>query len=218
MTLPDSALGAATTAGGQILRALTRLISVRPTAKPLHPRGHVVTGALRRYGGADGTGSAWLDGAGEERVLVRQSRAVGLPAPLPDVFGLAVRVPVDGGHGDLLFATTGLGRLTRHVLTVARSPYGRPMTTLLPERAPRGPVLVSAVFRDEQTIDLAWALGAGRWHRFAELALDQEPTEEPDLYLSFDPVLNRLPGLETYDWVRRLREPAYSTARSSRGA
>jgi hypothetical protein len=48
---------------------------------------------------------------------VRQSRAVGLPSPAPDIFGLAVRVPTEGGrHGDLLFATTGLGRITRFTL------------------------------------------------------------------------------------------------------
>jgi hypothetical protein len=34
--------------------------------------------------------------------------------------------------------------------------------------------------------------------------------------VSFDPVRNVLPGLAPYDWVRRLREPAYLTARRSR--
>jgi hypothetical protein len=213
----DHAARAASSAGGQILRAVTRLVTARPAAKPLHPRGSVVEGTLRRYGARDKTGAAWLDDAGEDRVLVRQSRAVGLPAPVPDIFGLAIRVPIDGGcDGDLLFASTGLGRLTRFMLTPARSPYGRPMTTLLPYRTPAGAVLLSAVFQDEHRLALAWALGAGAWHPFAQLVLDEEPVDKADMGLSFEPVRNRLPGLDTYEWVRRLREPAYGTARRSR--
>jgi hypothetical protein len=223
--LVDSVTRAASSAGGQILRAATRFVTARPADKPLHPRGTVVRGTLRRSGAPggpgsdDATGAAWLDEAGEDHVLVRQSRAVGLPRPAPDIFGLAVRVPAaGGGHGDLLFASTGLGRLTRFTLTAALSPYGRPMTTLLPYRTPVGPVVLSAVFRDERTVSLAWARRAGSWHPFAELTLEESPVAEADAPVSFDPVHNVLPGLEIYPWVRRLREPSYSTARRSRSS
>ena len=217
MSALDSVARTTSSVGGQILRAATRLIAARPAAKPLHPRGSVVRGTLHRFGAEESTGAEWLDHAGEDQVLVRQSRAVGLPPPAPDVFGLAVRVPTGvGRHGDLLFATTGLGRLTRFTLTPARSPYGRPLTTLLPYRTPAGPVLLSAVFHDETTLGLAWAVRSGAWHPFAELRLHEEPVDEADPLVSFEPVRNELPGLVTYDWVRRLREPAYSTARRSR--
>jgi hypothetical protein len=219
MSSLERAARAASSAGGQVLSAATRVIAVRPAAKPLHPRGSVVGGTLHRFGAEDNAGAAWLDQAGDDQVLVRQSRAVGLPAPGPDIFGLAIRVPTEGGrHGDLLFASTGLGRLTRFTLTPARSPYGRPMTTLLPYRAPVGAVLLSAVFHDEHKVALAWAIGAGAWHPFAELLLHEDPAGEADMRLSFDPVRNLLPGLETYEWVQRLREPAYISARRSRRA
>ena len=202
-----------------MLSAATGMLAARPAAKPLHPRGSVVRGTLRRFGTEDSTGAAWLDQTGEDDVRVRQSRAVGLPAPLPDIFGLAIRVPTEGGgHGDLLFASTGLGRLTRYTLTAARSPYRRPMTTLLPYRAPAGPVILAAVFHDETSVELAWATRSDGWHRFAELILHTDPVDEADVPVSFEPVRNPPPGLETYDWVRRLREPAYATARRSRGS
>ena len=217
MNALDSAVRAASSAGGQVLRAATGVVSARPAAKPLHPRGAVVRATLRRSGGDARTGAAWLDRTGDDQVLVRHSRAVGLPAPMPDIFGLALRVPTEPGrHGDLLFASTGLGRLTRFTLTPSLSPYARPLTTLLPYRTPAGAVLLSAVFRDERTVVLAWAARSGAWHQFAELSLREDPVEETDLPVSFDPVRNTLPGLETYDWVRRLREPAYFTARSRR--
>jgi hypothetical protein len=216
MSALDSAARTASSAGGQILRAVTGLVAARPAAKPLHPDGALVRGTLQRTGGGR-SGADWLDGTGDDEVLVRQSRAVGLPAPAPDIFGLALRVPTGGGgYGDLLFASTGLGRLTRFTLTAARSPYRRPLTTLLPYRTSAGPVLLSAVFRDETTVGLSWAVGAGAWHPFAELRLRDEPVGEADGPVSFDPVRNTLPGLVTYDWVRRLREPAYLTARRSR--
>src|SRR5689334_13350477 len=99
---------AASSAGGRVLRAATGVVAARPAAKPLHPRGSVVTGTLHRFGADAKAGVAWLDQPGDDRVLVRRSRAIGLPSPAPDVFGLAVRVPTDGGYGDLLFASTGL--------------------------------------------------------------------------------------------------------------
>jgi hypothetical protein len=217
MSARDSFARAASSAGGQVLRAATKVITARPAAKPLHPRGSVVKGTLRRFGAGVETGSAWLDQPGDDQVLVRESRALGLPSPAPDIFGLAVRVPTEGGRqGDLLFASTGLGRLTRFTLTVARSPLGRPMTTLLPYRTPAGAVVMSAVFRDETTVTLAWAIASGAWHPFAELLLHEDPVDEADAPLQFDPVRNALPGLGTYDWVRRLRAPAYKTARRSR--
>ena len=217
MTAFDPAARAVSSAAGQVLRAVTGLIALRPAAKPLHPRGSTIQGTLRRFGCEQTTGAAWLDHEGADRVLVRHSRAVGLPHPVPEIFGLAIRVPTGGGgHGDLLFASTGLGHLTRFILTFARSPYKRPLTTLLPYRTPAGPVLLSAVFRDETTIVLSWAVRSGAWHPFAELLLDHEPVNEPDTRLSFEPVGNTLPGLVTYDWVRRLRLPAYATAQCSR--
>jgi hypothetical protein len=205
-------------AGGQVLRVATGIAaSLRPAAKPLHPEGVVTSAVLRRFGADEAIGSAWLDEPGTDGVLVRQSRAVGVPSGLPDVFGLALRVPTPGGgHGDLLLASTGLGRLTRFTLTASRSPRKRPLTTLLPYRTPSGPVLISAVHRDEQTIDLSWALGSGPWHPFAELQVDHQEARTGDAPVSFDPLRNTLPGLENYEWVRRLREPSYSTARRSR--
>lgn len=218
MSVRTSVARSAATAGGQVLRGATAVMTARPAGKPLHPRGDVVEGRLRRFGHDDKTGAAWLDQAGVDDALVRESRAVGLPPRLPDVFGLAIRVPTEGGrHGDVLFASTGLGRLTRFTLTAGRSPHHRPMTTLLPYRTPAGAVILSAVFRGEVDLELAWAVRAGVWHPFAELVLDQgSGVETSERSVSFEPVRNVPSGLETYDWVRRLREPAYSTARRSR--
>lgn len=218
MNVVPLAVRSAAAVGGQALRAATStLAAARPAAKPLHPRGSLVPGVLERFGTVS-TGAAWLDEPGEHQALVRQSRAVGLPPVAPDIFGLAVRVMLEHDtYGDLLFASTGLGRISRFTLTASRSPYRRPLTTLLPYRTPVGPVVLAAVHTDAHTVDLSCAVLTGEWQSFGRLRLGTDgPATATDAPISFDPLLNTLPGLENYGWVRRLREPSYLTARRSR--
>jgi hypothetical protein len=216
MTLLDSLGRAASTGGGAALGAVFRTAgALRPARKPLHPVGRVVSGRLRRHGSGADTGVAFLDERGDQPVLVRESRSLGLPGPLPDIQGLAVRVTnPDGSSGDLLFASTGWGRLARFVLTPSSTTYGRPMTTLFPYRSPAGALLLGARSEDPGTVQLAWALGQGSWHPFAELTVSDEDAGDPTV--SFDPVLHQIPGLDQYPAVVRLREPAYRSARRSR--
>jgi hypothetical protein len=218
MDVVETAVRAASAAGGQLLDGAIRAVdALRPAAKPLHPQGAVTRGVLHRLGSDTRSGAAWLDEHGTADVVVRWSRAVGLPSPAPDVFGLAVRVQLDRGrYGDLLFSTTGTGPLSRFVLVPSWSAE-RPMTTLLPYRTSAGPVLLEARPRSGRTVDLAWARGTGAWHHFATLRLDEDPQAAADDDVSFDPVVNPLPGLGVYGWVARLREPSYRRARRSRG-
>lgn len=201
---------------GSALGATFRVVgAVRPAGKPLHPDGAVRRGTLRRYGVRPPVGIPFLDQAGLDDVVVRLSRAAGLPRPLPDVHGLALRVPDgDGSHGDVLFATTGLGALSRFLLVPTWS-AARPMTTLLPYDTEIGPVVLGVRPQgDDDTFELLYAVRDGEWRPVGELRLSQEHHDEP---ISFDPVRNTLPGLAQYAAVRRIREPAYDAARSSRG-
>ena len=207
--------------GGAALGAAARATArVRPAEKPLHPRGEVLTGRLRRLGTVSPTGVAWLDTPSDdpdgEEVLVRRSRAAGLPSALPDVHGLAIRVPLpdqEPPYGDVLLASTGFGLLTRFLLVPTWQPGSRPLTTLLPYRSPAGPLLLGAREVGPEAFELSYAVGSRPFEAFAELALS--PTRA-DPTVSFDAVENRIPGLEQYDWITRLREPAYALARSSR--
>lgn len=209
--------GAAGAAGSVIGGAFGLVARVRRAEKPLHPRGDVEIGRLVRRGhDAAPTGSAFLDGTGDDEVLVRRSRAVGLPAPLPDVNGLAVRVPrSDGRVGDLLLSGTGRGRLTRYLLSVQLHEASGHVGTLVPYLTPTGPVHVGARAVTADQLVLAWARPGQDWHDIAELRLTDEPGT--DLSVSFDAIEHPCEGLEPYDWYRRLREPSYAVARRSRG-
>lgn len=206
---------AGSAAGGTALAAVIRTVAaVRPAAKPLHPSGEVMTGRLDRHGSPVASGVRWIDETGTDEVVVRLSRAIGLPEALPDIHGLALRVPVDGGHADVLLASTGTSRLGRFVLTFGQRPGARPLTTLLPYRTARGALWLAARATGPASYELAWSGPDARWQRFATLELST--TRAPDQAISFDPVRNQLAGLDQYPWVSRLREPSYLDARRSR--
>jgi hypothetical protein len=95
----------------------------------------------------------------------------------------------------------------------SRTVYGRPMTTLIPYRSAAGRVLIGVRLLREEVLEVACSIEGGPWRIFAELEIADS---EGDPEISFDPVLNLVPGLEQYDAVRRLREPAYRGARASR--
>lgn len=205
-------------AGGVALGAIFSAASrIRPATKPLHPRGRLLTGTITRTGLVPATGVPWLDQPGRDEVLVRVSRAIGLPESMPDIHGIAVRVPCPpDGAADLLLAGTGTGAWTRFLLSPSRTSR-HPHSTLLPYRAPTGALVLAALPRGDSNFDLACASPRGQWRRFGVLDLGERAVEhEADPLVAFDPMLNTLPGLTPYDWVRRLRERAYAAARRSR--
>ncbi|WP_211210910.1 hypothetical protein [Sporichthya polymorpha] len=207
-------------AGSTALAAVFGTVAkVRPAPKPLHPAGTQVPGTLRRWGSRRAWGVPWVDEAGEDRVLVRFSRATGLPDPLPDILGLTIRVQRPDGPADLLLATTGTGVLTKFTLLPRRDP-GADYGTLMAYRTPTGPLWLFARGDGRgpfpRRITLSAADARGGVAPFGEIVLDAEP-DPTDPVISFDPVENPLPGLEFYPWEQRLREGAYAAARSVRG-
>ncbi len=213
--LARSSVTLAARAGGAVLGAGIQVVAaVRNVPKPLHPRGRYTHATVTRFGSSDPVGVPWLDGKGTDEVIVRHSGAIGFPLGMPDIQGIAIRVEQNGTTGDLLFATTGLGRFTRYVLTGSTRIDGRPYTTLLPYRGPHGPLLLGLRPVTTTTMTLLWAHGSGDWQAFGTLTLT-EPYDGPAI--SFDPTLAILPGLVPYPWVRALRAPAYRVARENRG-
>ena len=210
----------------------------RGRRKPLHPDGAVLPGTLRRHGAPTTWGTPWLDTTGEHEATVRLSRSAGLPPPLPDILGLAIRVRIDGRDADLLLSTTGRGRVGRFVLQPRADPGRGFYTTLLPYRSERGPVLIAAeaepprplppdpggvadhIAATPMRFTLSCAGPGGNWERFATLDVGRprQPADRSvDAEIWFDPVRNPLPGLQMYDAVARIRTRAYASARRARG-
>jgi hypothetical protein len=195
----------------------------------------VFTAVLERHGGAAGSppwGVPWLDARKTEGAVVRVSRGVGVPAPLPDLLGLAIRLPSGTGAPiDLLLTTTGRGRLTRLLPTPRRdaaacyssimgyrSDAGVLRIAALPEddAVPSEPAsLAGTVAREGLSFTLAAADGRCPWLPFGRLVLG-EAGDPLDPDVRFDAVLNPPPGLVPDGPMARFRAPAYARARAAR--
>ncbi len=192
------------------------------SGKPMHPDGVVCHGVLERTGSTPPWGVPWLDEPATSPVLVRLSRGAGLPASLPDVLGLAVRL---GGPADerieLLLSTTGSGRLGRLVPVPRRDPatgYGSIMgyrTDAGTMRLAAAGERTSAASGEALVFVLAAARGTGPWRPFARLTLGSE-VRPPDPDPRFDAVLHPPPGMVPDGPLARLRAPAYASARAGR--
>jgi hypothetical protein len=195
-----------------VLHELFRTVAATRSGKALHPRGAVVTGSLVRHGLRPATGVAWLDEAGVDEVVVRFSRGGGLPAPLPDVLGLALRTTSpEGDPVDLLLSTT----LGRRIPWPRRRVAGAVHSSIASFVAPSGPLLLGARTAGRGFL-LAAASPRGPWRPFAELQLDTDPADADDRPITFEPVLHAVPGLSVPPRWRRLREPAYAGSRDGR--
>jgi hypothetical protein len=199
--------------------------------KPMHPRGAVSEAVLERTG--SDTGVAWLDAVATEPAVVRLSRGAGLPAPLPDLLGLAVRLPSGGAPVDLLLTTSGRGPVSR-VLPIPRRDAAAVYSSIMAYRSDAGSLrlvafpradevpsepapLAGAVAREGLRFTLAAARGPGRWRPFATLTLTAPvPGLDPDV--RFDAVQNPPPGLVADGPMARFRAPSYARARAARAA
>lgn len=215
-----SRLGAAAgAASGAVLGAVFGAAAMVRRTKPLHPQGRVGAGTLEITSPQPDLGVPLLAAHGTHQCTVRWSRAMGLPSPLPDFEGLAVRF--QDPTADLLFASTGTGAFSRFLLVPRPAGSHGAQTTLLPVCSAHGKSLVFRVTPAAGTapegepprrFDLAVATSGSVWRAAAVLEVEWGP----DRPMRFDPVENLLPGTEQYPLVRRLREPAYFMAR--RGA
>lgn len=220
---------------GQVLKGLFAGIMLLRRPRPIHADGVMLEGRMTWLGNTRRAGIRWIDSAPDAPVPVvaRASRSIGLPAPLPDIVGLALRVPAEhGAVADLEFASTGFGVPSRFWLTLHRSPSRARLGTLFPHRSSYGavllaartlapddlPVPIQALARDLEhrtwRLELYWARPGGKWNPFARLELTR-PAGPLDSELRFDAVDHPLPGAGVYDWVRAVRQPAYRLARRS---
>ncbi|MBJ2119610.1 hypothetical protein I6N91_01290 [Arthrobacter sp. MSA 4-2] len=213
-----------------------RALKVLRPSRPIHPGGVRLTGYLAVDGGAS-SGIPWLDTAGSTPVEARLSRSVGLPGPLPDIIGLAVRIPSGDAHADLLLSSTGSSPLGRFLLVPRLNIARSPLTTMMPYRGARGPVLLAARTTGQPTapgrlpaslpafrrrlkghawsMELSFARPLGPWIPFGTLTLTVDPDQGQE-DLRFDPVRNPLPTASTYEWAAQLRRGSYAVARSPR--
>lgn len=185
---------------------------LRRRHRALHPRGTAFAAELELGPAAP----APLGPGRSVPAVVRLSRGAGLPAPLPDVHGVAVKLPSLHGPGrdqDLLFATTW----RRHLLRPVRHAHTAEVSSILPFALPGGRREVFGLLPAEAgRYRLASAPVGGTWGApWGELRLGRELPETVAEELRFHPFATA-PDLRPVGPFSELRKPAYRASQSVR--
>jgi len=210
--------------------------------RPLHPRGLVFDATLHLHGTSRLWGVPFLDDTAELRGMARLSRAAGLPPPLPDVLGLALRweQPADDRAeeacvAELLLASTGQGLLGRHLLR-PRWRWGPAFYgSLLPYAVDGRRLFLGAVARPTRTVpaddaalaravderplllDLVLATEFGSWERFGGLVLTGPARSDDSAPTRFNPARHPIPGLPPAGPLQRIRGATYTAVQEAVG-
>jgi hypothetical protein len=184
-------------------------------ARVFHPRGAARTGTVVTDGGGS-WGARLLDEAGRHDVVVRVSRGVGLPEPLPDVVGLAVRFPGlgrGGGPLDLLVNTSGGPPGLRHLFLPA--PLGRTYSSVLPYRTGSGRTVMLGARGDGDGWELLAAPLTGGWTRWGRLTLGAALPDAESEELRFLPTVGA-DDLQPVALFRAVRDLSYRESQALR--
>ena len=178
-------------------------------ARVFHPHGRSHAAVLTVTGGLR-SGAALLDTPGRHEGLVRLSRGAGLPAPLPDVEGLALRLPgrgVDGAPLDLL-----INSAWRYVFVP--SAVAPTWSAVLPHRTGAGRLVLLGARPEDGGFALLAAAPLGAWRQWGRLALGARLDGED---LAFAPTVGA-PDLQPVELFRTLRARSYDASQAARGA
>ena len=163
-------------------------------------------------------GAPLFDVPGEHRAIARLSRSVGLPKPLPDILGIALRVlDAHGPKRDqdfLLVTSVDLPVLHHLILPGPLGPYGQSYSCVLPYRVGDRLRLVGAVPR-RPDFDLAVAPVAGRWTPVGRIRLGEKLSQEASFQLRFNP-WNCGGGIRPTGPFQGIRDPAYRGSQEAR--
>lgn len=219
--------------------ALATLAGIR-RGKAVHPHGAVYEAELVVPGYRGAVGHSELLGTpGRRPALVRFSRSIGLPRPLLDLLGMAVRVPNaygSGRHQDFLLVSSVDAPVAHHLFVPASDVQQRPYSSSLPYRMGDRTLIVGALPRPESprfhggnelerlaaaaatgrlAFDLAVAEVLGRFRPVAKLQVGKPLPPEADA-LRFNP-WNTGGGLQPIGVLNRLRDYAYPLSQRTWG-
>lgn len=175
-------------------------------ARVFHPRGNTRRCRLVVPGGTS-WGARVLDEPAEHEGVVRTSRGIGLPAPLPDVDGLALRLPGLGvGSAPLDILINSAWRFV-----FAPSALSATWSCVLPYRTGHGVQVLLGARPDETGFTMWVAPVLAAWQPWGRLELGGPAPDR----LRTDPTVGA-DDLVPVEPFRRLRAWSYAASQSAR--
>jgi hypothetical protein len=211
------------------------------SARIFHPTGVGFRSTISIRPPADGAhalGVPLLDSPGTYSGPVRISRGAGLPEPLPDILGIAVRIEDAHGLGqaqDLLFGSSSSLPVGRQLFVPNVDFAGLTLSSILPYSLGGGGtywfgarVLTSsgrlsrladvAAAAQDIRIELLLAGRFGPWRPVADVSLDEQLPDPESAALRYNVDDNTGGGIEPTGWLQALRRHAYAASQAGRRA
>ena len=190
------------------------LISFARGGKAFHPKGVAHTATVVLHGSSHAPPSVLAE-AGEHEAVVRFSRALGLPRPLPDLLGLSLRlrdVHGPGRHQDFLLVTSVDAPVLHRVFVPADDVQQRPYSSSLAYAAGSQRFLVGALPAGGTLFHLAVCAVNGRFTPIGEIRVGAQLPPEYDA-MRFNP-WNTGGGIAPAGFLNRLRAYAYPASQA----
>jgi hypothetical protein len=232
--LVDSAIGhAAAVKASDIIALPLQLGSTIRRRRVFHPIGVMANGSLQRLAPrGEGLPVESVD------VVGRVSKGMGLPGALPDIIGLAIRIPPQPfawTSWDILMASAGRGVLTRFALRPVTS-WRAPMSSLMPLRHDDkywwvAATMTSGLDNNGLSLDdvaeaiettgieyeIGQAAGTADFQPLARVRLDELIPAGPSNDIAFDPTIHTAPDVKLApEWLTDIRRRAYERSRKGR--
>jgi len=226
------------TVAGPLAAGVFGTLSAVRRRRIFHPYGRAFDATVDLVGLADLAPSV-LASAGRHRAIVRLSRGAGLPEPLPDFLGVAIRLldvgDRPGAHQDLLLVSSGVAPVLRHTL-VPMTDFGRAhYSSVLPEQAGGTTVVLGlrpvwsgepgpgarlddvadAMTAARLTFELEVATPGGEWRDAGRVEVGAPRAEPESESLRFNP-FNDAGGVEPVGALNGLRRRAYAASQAVR--
>jgi hypothetical protein len=217
---------------GRVAGPVFGVASFLRRARVFHPRGRSFTARLHCAGDPRLAGSV-LGASGVHDGVVRFSRGAGVPEPLPDVLGLALRLDLDAGPQDLLLVSSAAAPLGRHAILPARDYGATHYSSITPFRLGDATVLLGArpvhvgapcplerldaLAQDVDRVrfDLLVAGRVGPWATVGEIELGATVPDERGERVRHTP-FHAAGGIEPVGAVNALRRRAYADSQAAR--
>jgi hypothetical protein len=191
-----------------------RALSTLRRKRIFHPRGGAFEAVVEIPGGA-GTGVALFDEPSTQQATVRFSRGVGLPEPLPDIPGIALRlrdVHGRGRHQDLMMNASLDAPVLHHLMLPARTGV---FSSILAYDVAGTIRLFGALQDGERSFRLAVAPLSGRFRPVATVRLGAPLPQPRADALRFNP-WHTGGGIRPAGPFQRARAAAYRGSQSGR--
>ena len=173
-------------------------------------------------------------------VIARVSKAIGTPASLPDIIGLAIRIPpapFTATAWDILLVSAGRGLATKFALRPTTS-WSTPVSSLMPLHHRgrywwvRGQMITdiaqaglslddvgNRIARGGVEFAIDQAAGTQGFRPLARLTLSEVLPDDTAHEVAFDPTIHSAPGVELAPrWLTGIRRRAYERSREGRDA